>query len=145
MKQENEKQKLEFSRRLRLSMSKRNMKAIELSNLTGIDKGALSNYMKAKYMPKNDKMYLLAQALDVSPAWLSGIDLRLNPTEGLDSVSVPVHLSNDTDYLNSGTDFTERNDDSISLMVCGMAKLTQEERKKLLDMARVMFPDAFPE
>ncbi len=136
MKQENEQQKLEFSRRLRLSMSKRNIKAVELSNMTGIDKGAISNYVKGKYMPKNDKIYLLAHALEVNPTWLSSIELRLDPTEGLEEISAPIRLSS-----NPGID----TDEKIDIMLEGMLKLSHDDRKKLLNMARVMFPGTFPD
>lgn len=56
------------------SMDIARLSASDLANKTGIDKSAISNYVNGKYMPKQDKIYLLAQALGVSPSWLSAID-----------------------------------------------------------------------
>lgn len=41
---------------------------------TGIDKGALSHYLKGRYEPKQDVVYKLAEALNVSEMWLWGYD-----------------------------------------------------------------------
>lgn len=41
---------------------------------TGIDKGALSRYIKGQYEPKQDIVYKLAKALNVSEMWLWGYD-----------------------------------------------------------------------
>ena len=41
---------------------------------TGIDKGALSHYLKGRYEPKQDVIYKLAEALNVSEMWLWGYD-----------------------------------------------------------------------
>ncbi|MBC2575193.1 transcriptional repressor LexA [Peptostreptococcus canis] len=43
----------------------------ELSKLTGIRASSISDYYNGRYMPKQDKITLLANALDVSPSWLS--------------------------------------------------------------------------
>ena len=72
MKKDNTEQKRTFSRRLRLSMSKMHMNATELSNATGIGKSDISNYMNGKYLPKQDRIYLMATELHVNPAWLWG-------------------------------------------------------------------------
>mgnify|MGYP003571330062 CR=1 FL=1 len=63
-----------FPERLRQAMLLRGLKASELADLSGIDKSAISNYLNAKYNPKQDKIYLLATALNVNPGWLIGLD-----------------------------------------------------------------------
>lgn len=60
----------EFQYRLLKAIAEKGITAAELSRATGIDKGALSNYINGKYVPKQDKVYLLARALDVDPGWL---------------------------------------------------------------------------
>ena len=60
----------EFQYRLLKAISEKNMTASELSRATGIDKAALSNYLNGKYIPKQDKCYLIARALNVDPGWL---------------------------------------------------------------------------
>ena len=60
--------------RLRVAMTRANKKQIDIVRETGIDKGALSSYLKGKYDPKQDVIYKLAKALDVSEMWLWGYD-----------------------------------------------------------------------
>lgn len=65
------------SERLKKAMDIKNMKQSELSRQTGIDKGSISLYLSGKYSPKGDKIYKLALALGVSPAWLSGFNVPM--------------------------------------------------------------------
>lgn len=67
--------------RLREAMSYRGMRAIDLSEKTNIPKGAISYYMSGKSRPKADRLYVLAQALDVSEAWLLGYDVPMARTD----------------------------------------------------------------
>lgn len=60
--------------RLRTAMDEAGKKQIDLVRETGIDKGAMCSYLKGKYEPKQDTIYKLAKALDVSEMWLWGYD-----------------------------------------------------------------------
>ena len=64
-----------FNIRLQKAMNMRNIKAIELSEKTGIPKSSLSDYIKGKYEAKQKGIYKLARALDVSEGWLMGLDV----------------------------------------------------------------------
>lgn len=66
-----------FSNRLNRAMQIRNMKATELSLKTGIAKSSLSEYINGKYEAKQDGVYLLAKALNISEAWLMGLDVPM--------------------------------------------------------------------
>ena len=46
----------------------------ELSKRTGIRASSISDYLNNRYEPKQDKIYLIAEALSVNPGWLSGRD-----------------------------------------------------------------------
>jgi len=61
--------------RLREALELRKMRAADLSEKTGVPKGALSYYLAGKSEPKSDRLYQLALALDVSEAWLLGYDV----------------------------------------------------------------------
>lgn len=50
----------------------------ELSRKTGINAGDISHYRKGDYEPKRNNIYLISKALNVSPAWLMGLDLPEN-------------------------------------------------------------------
>ena len=71
-----------FNDRLVMALKIRGMKAIELSERSGIDKGAISNYINGKYMPKQVNTHLIADALGVSEAWLMGYDVPLERPTG---------------------------------------------------------------
>lgn len=64
--------------RLREAMALRGYKQADLAEKTGINKGALSCYISGKYNPKQNNVYLLAKALDVSEAWLMGADVSMD-------------------------------------------------------------------
>ena len=63
-----------FQRRLRTAMDNAGMNFADLSRATGINQGTLSAYNHGTYVPKQDRVYELAVALNVSPSWLLGLD-----------------------------------------------------------------------
>lgn len=86
-----------FKDRLNEALSVREMSAAELSRLSGIDEGTLSNYKKGKYEPKQRKLDAIALALNVSVAWLMGADIPMerdykfiSPTVTEDYTTFPV-------------------------------------------------------
>ena len=66
-----------FTNRLNKAISLRGIKPIELSEMTGIDKSKISSYMSGRYKAKQDGVYLLAHALNVSEVWLMGYDVPM--------------------------------------------------------------------
>lgn len=60
----------DFAIRLRLAMERKNINASELSRLSGVGKNLISYYLHSYCLPKQDKCYLLAEALNVDPGWL---------------------------------------------------------------------------
>ena len=70
-----------FSARLREAMNHRQMRAVDLADKTGIPKGAISYYTSGKSKPKADRLYAIAEALEVSEAWLLGYDVPMRRTE----------------------------------------------------------------
>ena len=61
------------------------MTAAELSRLSGIDEGTLSNYKKGKYEPKQRKLEAIANALNVSIPWLMGADVPMQREKASDT------------------------------------------------------------
>jgi transcriptional regulator with XRE-family HTH domain len=62
------------SERIKEAMKATGKKQIDLCRETGIDKGSVSHYVSGRYEPKQDAIYKLASALDVSEMWLWGYD-----------------------------------------------------------------------
>ena len=79
--------KYSFSERLREGLAVSNLKASDLSKLTGISKSSISHYLKGDWEGKQDAVYSISRALNVSEAWLMGYDVPI-------SRDVPV--TNDT-------------------------------------------------
>lgn len=64
----------DFKDRFKFALKAREKTQAEISKKTEIDKASISYYLKGNYEPKNDKLYLIADALKVSPEWLMGYD-----------------------------------------------------------------------
>lgn len=63
--------------RIKEGMEIRNLKQADLVEKTGISKGALSSYISGRYLPKQNNIYLISKALDVSESWLMGNDVPM--------------------------------------------------------------------
>lgn len=63
--------------RIQKALSIRNMKQSELSKLAKVSKSSLSLYIKGEYEPKQDKIYAMAEVLDVADTWLMGYDVPM--------------------------------------------------------------------
>lgn len=67
-----------FANRLKKALDYNNMRPIDLANKTKISKAQICNYLKGTYKAKQDKLYIIAKALDVSEAWLMGYDVNMD-------------------------------------------------------------------
>ena len=85
-----------FKDRLNDALNYKNMKASELSRLSKVNEGAISQYRKGRYKAKQDTIEKLANALNVSIPWLMGADVPMqplnliSPTVTTDVVTFPV-------------------------------------------------------
>lgn len=70
--------KKDISERIKEGLELRNMSQQELCNLTGISKGQMSSYVTGRYEPKQNNIYLISKALNVSPTWLMGYEVQKN-------------------------------------------------------------------
>ena len=68
-------ERVELKERLREAMEMRGMRAVDLVEQTGIPKGTISYYLSGKTEPKADRLYILAQVLNINEAWLLGYDV----------------------------------------------------------------------
>lgn len=67
--------------RLNLALSTKGVTAAELSRRTGISKGSISQYKNGIVNPKQDRIYLIANALGINEAWLMGYDVPMSKSE----------------------------------------------------------------
>lgn len=68
----------EIKDRLKMALDERNMLSVELARRSGINKGTISRYLRGEVIPKQNAIGAMAEALNVSPAWLMGYDLTMD-------------------------------------------------------------------
>lgn len=71
----------DFKVRLQKALNARNMKPIELANRTGLSEATISQYRSGYSKPKQKRLALLSDVLGVSPAWLMGLAVPMEPDE----------------------------------------------------------------
>ena len=64
----------DFNEQLKKAMQDKGITQAELCKKTGITKSAMSQYLTGAFKPKQKRTYLLAKALNVSEAWLMGME-----------------------------------------------------------------------
>lgn len=65
------------SKRIAKALKIKGMKQYELCKLANVPKSSLSLYLSGAYEPKQDRVYDMAKALNVSEAWLMGYDVPM--------------------------------------------------------------------
>lgn len=97
--------KKELKDRLQEAMDARGLRAVDIVEKTGIPKVTISYYLSGKTTPRAPKLYLIAQALDVSEAWLLGYDVPMARTDDQRKndqlAKLVVRLRTDEDFYNT--------------------------------------------
>lgn len=70
----------DFKDRLKEALYVRKMSAAELSRVANVNEGAISQYKKGAYKATQENLDRIANALNVSIAWLMGADVPMTPT-----------------------------------------------------------------
>ena len=78
-----------FSERLQTALKKANKKPVDLAQSTGLSQALISQYLNEKQIAKNDKISLIAEALNVSESWLAGFTDEIG-LFGIEEVNVPL-------------------------------------------------------
>ena len=63
--------------RIKTALRIKGIKQSDLVRLTNIPKSAISQYISGAFEPKQDRVYLISKALNVSEAWLMGLDVPM--------------------------------------------------------------------
>ncbi len=77
-----------FANRLKKALERNNMTQSQLAKITNIDKSLISNYISGNYNAKQDKLSLLADALNVSETWLMGYDVDASDDDSSDELEL---------------------------------------------------------
>ena len=104
-----EERKVNCGKRIAEALSIRGMKQSELCRLTNIPKGSLSLYISGAYEPKADRIYLIAQVLRVSEAWLMGYDVPMTEDKKNNTPGKRELTESEETVLNLFRQLTEEN------------------------------------
>lgn len=69
-----------FANRLREALNKRNYTQIQVAEDLGFSRSMMTNYVSARSMPESDRLYQIAEYLDVDAAWLFGANVNPDGT-----------------------------------------------------------------
>ena len=85
-----------FTERLKEALKDSGLTQSQLAQRTNLDKSLISNYLAGNFKPKQDKLYVLAKALNVEPAWLMGYDVNKSTNELLQDKDIALcnHIKN---------------------------------------------------
>jgi len=127
-----------FKDRLNKAMSLHNMKQIELSEKTGISKSRINHYVNGLYEAKQEAVYLIAKALNVSEGWLMGFDASMERTTDLNDASYEVERvekgynakDEDGEYYAELRDVTKEASDQEIIEIIKYAKYLLKEHEK---------------
>lgn len=94
----------DFKDRLKEVLDKKGLRAVDLMDMTDVPKSAISFYLAGKSQPKADRLYKIAQALDISEAWLLGYDVpmarSLESKKNDQLVKLVTKMRNDDTFYN---------------------------------------------
>jgi transcriptional regulator with XRE-family HTH domain len=113
----------ELKDRLKEALDKKQLRAVDLTEKAGVPKSAVSFYLAGKSKPKADRLYKIAQALDVSETWLLGYDVpmarTLDQKKNDQLAKLIVKLRTDADFYNT---------------VAALAELNEKQYKSVKDL-----------
>ena len=133
-----------IAERLSYAIRTKGVKKIDLCKSLDIPKSALSHYISGKYEPKQDRIHMLALALNISEAWLMGYDVPM------DRQTYYANTNKDTPDENNLTEGEEKllmlyrkaspdTREFLITMVSDFDNRPEDVRKMLLGMIRAAF------
>ena len=113
----------ERNNRIDEALNLRGMKAIELAERTGLNKGSISHWINQKWQPKHKAIMLMANVLEVDEMWLAGYDAPMErPAERvkLDKLARSINIV--------------RNDEKLTDLMINITQLNEQQRTILENM-----------
>lgn len=104
------------AKRIQLALSNANMKSQELSNLSGVQKSSISQYVNGSHVPGNINAGKMSDVLNVNPLWLMGFDVPMV----IEEKNTPQMAENDIDILYKFSMLSGRDKKIVSDMIDSM-------------------------
>lgn len=116
------------SERLKELMALKGLRQIDIAEKTGLGKSAISQYVSGKITPKQDKVYILAEGLNVSPTWLMGYNVPMERSSR-ESFNNGYYTDSETAELAEKL----RTDPDMKILFSAAKDLTPEEMQQAAD------------
>ena len=126
------------AKRLATALNNKRMKQSELCQITKIPKSAISQYVSGAFEPKQDRIYLMAKALDVSEAWLMGYDVPMERQNNI-SPEEPALSEGEKVWLDLYNRVSEETREVLIAMATSFDGMPTDKQQFLLDVIRVAF------
>lgn len=120
-------------KRLIEAMNLREISQVELSEKTGITKGAISSYVSGRYFPKQENLYLISKALNVDPSFLMGLDVDLNGKE----LKLAQEQSDEEKEIEALKEELHKNPE-LRILMSTSKNVTKESLQALINIAQNM-------
>lgn len=123
--------------RIKKALYIKGMKQSDLCRLTKIPKSALSQYISGAFEPKQDRIYLMAQALNVSEAWLMGLDVPMERQVKKTSPSEPSLTEGEKMWMELYHRLSEEARTSLIDTMSSFDRLPKDKQQLALQLLRV--------
>lgn len=120
-------------RRIAQALNIRDMKQSELCKLAKVPKSSLSLYLSEAYEPKQDRIYAMAKALNVSEAWLMGYDVPMEKEKAPEQTELS---EGEKIWLSLYNRLSEEAREAIITTASALEQLPAESQKIFLSMLR---------
>ena len=124
--------------RIKTALSIRGMKQSDLCRLTKIPKSALSQYISGAYDPKQDRIYLISRALNVSEAWLMGLDVPMERTKENNSHAEQKLTEGEEMWLELYHKLSSETREQLIETISSFNSLSEDNQKLALQMLRAL-------
>lgn len=106
---------MKIAHRIKEAMKENGMTQAELSRVSGISKSTLSEWLNDKYEPKQNNIYVLAEALKVNPTWLMGLDVQMEVEKDITTIYTQLNTDRQTKVYNYAENQLEEQNNMIDL------------------------------
>ena len=125
-----------ISDRIKKALRIKGMKQAELCKLANIPKSSLSQYLSGDFEPKQDRIYLISKALNVSEAWLMGFDVPMERQVKKDSPSKAELSEGEQLWLELYHRVSDDTRDILIKMMDSFDRLPEERKEFALQVIR---------
>lgn len=128
-------------KRIAKALTIKGMKQSELCKLAKVPKSSLSLYLSEAYEPKQDRIYDIARALNVSEAWLLGYDVPMDRQVKKDSPSEAELSEGEKMWLELYHRVSDDTRDVLIKMMNSFDRLPEDRREFALQAIRMALGD----